>query len=76
MFLMQRNCGDILGRANATDNGAHFTEADRKALITHAHAYLATKCTNIEKHHIDSVAKLLVIVVKKLADDTETGYVS
>lgn len=76
MFLMQRHCGDILDKGR--DAETVFTESDRKTLITHIHAYLALKCTSIEKRHIALVAKLLVMVVPKLKDDStgeHAGYV-
>lgn len=76
-FLKQRNAGMIIEMGQK--DGGQISEADRRVLITHAHAYLATKCEQIEKHHTAMVAKLLVFLVPCLKDTSNgphPGYVS
>lgn len=72
MFLLERNCGSILKKGK--DKGAPLSEKDRKALITHAHAYLSLKCETVQKQHIVQVAKTLVFLVPSLTDTTEGEY--
>lgn len=72
MFLIQRECGGIL--KNGRDKSVALSEADRKTLIKHAHAYLSLKVANVEKHHIVLVARTLVFVVPALGDSTEGEY--
>lgn len=65
---MLRHCGDILKKKH--DEIPLLTESERKILITNAHAYLALKCKKIEKRHIATVARLLVLVVPVLTDNS------
>lgn len=77
MFLMQRNCGKILKEGKVGTNV--LIEADRKNLITHTHAYLAQKCSSIERKDLILAAKTLVSIVPCLKDTTEgehAGFVS
>lgn len=76
-YLISRNAGEIIEKGRAENK--QVNEADRKILITHAHAYLSQKCAKVERYQMALVAKMLVFLVPGLQDATEgehAGYVS
>lgn len=76
-YLISRNAGEIIEKGR--NENRQINEADRKILISHAHAYLSQKCAKVERYQMAIVAKILVFLVRGLHDATEgehAGYVS
>lgn len=67
MFLIQRNCGELVKEGLKTDE-------DRRTLLKHAFVYLQTKFDEVEKDHIVLLARTLVVLVPSLTDASEGEY--
>lgn len=75
-FLSSKGADRIIEKGRSASG---LSDDDRKTVVSLLHDYLKGKCSKIERHHMVTVAKLLIFLMPKLKDDSKgehAGYVS